>query len=122
MNIQPMNQLALRLALLALLALVSATALAGDLPVQAERIWAPTGDLIGQENYVTATFNVLDAYGDPAKIGEDTQLLEEKFGSIDIISPWFEFDYTDYYYKTEEKQCINPWRSVEASPVSPPWI
>jgi hypothetical protein len=26
-------------------------------------------------------------------------LLEEKFGSIDIISPWFEFDYTDYYYK-----------------------
>ncbi len=26
-------------------------------------------------------------------------LLENDFGTIDIISPWFEFDYTDYYYK-----------------------
>ncbi|MCP4117613.1 MAG: DUF4416 family protein, partial [Desulfobacteraceae bacterium] len=26
-------------------------------------------------------------------------LQEERFGSIDMISPWFDFDYTDYYYK-----------------------
>lgn len=26
-------------------------------------------------------------------------LLEEKFGSIDMISPWFDFDYTDYYHR-----------------------
>jgi hypothetical protein len=26
-------------------------------------------------------------------------LLEEKFGNIDIVSPWFNFDYTEYYEK-----------------------
>ncbi len=26
-------------------------------------------------------------------------ILEEKFGTIDIISSWFDFDYTDYYEK-----------------------
>ena len=26
-------------------------------------------------------------------------LLEDSFGDIDIISNWFNFDYTDYYYK-----------------------
>ncbi|ACN14945.1 hypothetical protein HRM2_18430 [Desulforapulum autotrophicum HRM2] len=26
-------------------------------------------------------------------------LLEEKFGSIDMISPWFDFDYTNYYHR-----------------------
>ncbi len=25
--------------------------------------------------------------------------LEVKFGVFDIISPWFDFDYTDYYYR-----------------------
>lgn len=25
--------------------------------------------------------------------------LEAKFGALDIISPWFNFDYTDYYYQ-----------------------
>jgi hypothetical protein len=26
-------------------------------------------------------------------------LLEDIFGTVDMISPWFEFVYTDYYYK-----------------------
>lgn len=26
-------------------------------------------------------------------------LLEQKFGKIDMISPWMDFDYTDYYHK-----------------------
>ena len=26
-------------------------------------------------------------------------IIEEKLGGIDIISPWFDFDYTDYYTK-----------------------
>ncbi len=26
-------------------------------------------------------------------------IIKEKLGSIDIISPWFDFDYTDYYEK-----------------------
>lgn len=25
--------------------------------------------------------------------------IEEKLGKFDIISPWFNFDYTDYYEK-----------------------
>jgi hypothetical protein len=25
--------------------------------------------------------------------------LEQKFGRIDMVSPWFDFDYTDYYHR-----------------------
>jgi len=26
-------------------------------------------------------------------------MVEERFGKIDLISPWFDFDYTDYYFR-----------------------
>ncbi len=79
MKTEHMHKLALGLAPLALLALATA-ALGDDLPVAAERIWAPTGDLIGNENHATATFQVMDIYGDLAKTGEDWQSQEEMSG------------------------------------------
>jgi len=63
------------------LVLAAATALAGDLPVQAERIWAPTGDLIGLDNHATGTFQALDRHGDEAKAAEDWQLLGKYSGA-----------------------------------------
>jgi len=80
MKTQPVCKLALRMAPLALLALLTTAVMADELPAQAQRIWAPTGDLIGTENHVTATFQVMDPYGDLAKIGEDWQLQEDKSG------------------------------------------
>ena len=35
---------------------------------------------------------------EPALIAEAAHALEDLFGAIEMISPWFEFDYTDYYY------------------------
>ncbi len=69
------------LALLALLSLMAAVSWAGDMPAEAQRIWAPTGDQIGTENNVTVSFTSMDAYGDLAKTGEDWQLQEDQFGS-----------------------------------------
>ena len=37
-----------------------------DLPAQAERIWAPTGDLIGLDDNGTATFQSKDPHGNEA--------------------------------------------------------
>jgi hypothetical protein len=57
---------------------------AADLPAQAQRIWAPTGDLIGLSNHVTGTWQVMDAYGDRAKLGEDWQ-IGEKYAASGLI-------------------------------------
>ncbi len=75
---QSLIKLALRLAPLALLALLTSAVCADELPAQAQRIWAPTGDVIGTENHVTATYQAMDPYGDLAKTGEDWQLQEDK--------------------------------------------
>ncbi|MDY0223525.1 MAG: DUF4416 family protein, partial [Desulfobacterium sp.] len=34
---------------------------------------------------------------DQAIFQELLESLEKKFGAIDMVSPWFDFDYTDYY-------------------------
>lgn len=34
---------------------------------------------------------------DQAIFQELLESLEKKFGTIDMVSPWFDFDYTDYY-------------------------
>jgi len=36
---------------------------------------------------------------DKGILKEILPLLEERFSGIEMISPWFDFDYTDYYYK-----------------------
>lgn len=36
---------------------------------------------------------------DQAIFQEVLEALEKRFGAIDMISPWFDFDYTDYYQK-----------------------
>ncbi|MEN8007483.1 MAG: hypothetical protein ABFS42_10735 [Candidatus Krumholzibacteriota bacterium] len=51
-----------------------------DLPAQAQRIWAPTGDLIGQNNHGTATFQAKDPHGNEAKGAEDWQLVQKYSG------------------------------------------
>ena len=66
---------------LALMVLLATTAIAGELPAEAQRIWAPTGDVIGTDNHATVTYTSTDAYGDLAKTGEDWQLQEDQFGS-----------------------------------------
>ena len=52
-----------------------------DLPAQAERIWAPTGDVIGQDNHGTATFQAKDPHGNEAKGAEDWQLVQKYSGA-----------------------------------------
>ena len=52
-----------------------------DLPAQAERIWAPTGDVIGQDNHGTATFQSKDPHGNEAKGAEDWQLVQKYSGA-----------------------------------------
>jgi hypothetical protein len=66
-----------RIAIAISLVLATAPAWADGLPAQAQRIWAPTGDEIGLINHATGTWQVLDAYGDPAKLAEDWQLGEK---------------------------------------------
>lgn len=51
-----------------------------DLPAQAERIWAPTGDVIGLDNHGTATFQAKDPHGTEAKGAEDWQLVQKYSG------------------------------------------
>jgi len=51
-----------------------------DLPAQAEPIWAPTGDVIGQDNHGTATFQSKDPHGNEAKGAEDWQLVQKYSG------------------------------------------
>lgn len=35
----------------------------------------------------------------PSILGEVLPGLVDQFGPIDMISPWYDFDYTDYYYR-----------------------
>lgn len=51
-----------------------------DLPAQAERIWAPTGDVIGLDDHGTATFQAKDPHGNEAKGAEDWQLVQKYSG------------------------------------------
>jgi hypothetical protein len=69
----------LGLALLAL-ALPAVAEETVDLPAQAERIWAPTGDVIGLDNHGTATFQAKDPHGNEAKGAEDWQLVQKYSG------------------------------------------
>ncbi len=57
-----------------------ATALAGDLPAQAQRIWAPAGDVIGNQNHLTATGMLNDDHGDAVKAGEELDIFGEYLG------------------------------------------
>jgi hypothetical protein len=68
-----------RIAIAISLVLGIAPAWADELPAQAQRIWAPTGDEIGLFNHLTGGWQVVDAYGDRAKLAEDWQ-LGEKYG------------------------------------------
>jgi len=51
-----------------------------DLPAQAERIWAPTGDVIGLDDHGAATFQAKDPHGNEAKGAEDWQLVQKYSG------------------------------------------
>ena len=73
----------IRTTLLTLAALAwTAGAAGGELPARAQRIWAPTGDLIGLQDHATAAYQVLDAHGSEAKGAEDWQLLGKHSGSL----------------------------------------
>jgi hypothetical protein len=77
-----MNRTMIRTTILTLAALAcAAAATAGDLPAQAQRIWAPTGDLVGLDNHATGAVQVLDGHGSEAKGAEDWQLLGKTTGS-----------------------------------------
>ena len=77
-----MKNRAFHLVLAALLLAAPLVLADDDLPAAAPRIWAPAGDLVGTMNHATLGFQVLDAYGDAAKLAEDWQLGEEKSGSL----------------------------------------
>ena len=65
----------------ALILVLALPVLAGEtLPAQAQRIWAPTGDLIGLQNHATATLIINDDHGDEAKAAEDWSILGKTFG------------------------------------------
>ena len=65
----------------ALILVLALPVLAGEtLPAQAQRIWAPTGDLIGLQNHATATLIINDDHGDQAKAAEDWSILGDTFG------------------------------------------
>jgi len=63
--------------LAAALLIVSAVAAADDLPVQAGRIWAPAGDLVGTGNHWALAGEFMDAYGSGAKAAEDAWRVDE---------------------------------------------
>jgi hypothetical protein len=67
-------------ALILVLALAGGAS-AGELPAQAQRIWAPTGDLIGLQNHATVSFLVNDQLGDTAKFAEDWSDYGETMGT-----------------------------------------
>ncbi len=75
-----MNARSTTTALLVVLAM-AATAAAGDLPAQAQRVWAPTGDEVGTDNHATATLLLNDELGDEAKAAEHTSRMGDSFGS-----------------------------------------
>ncbi len=58
-----------------------------DLPAQESRIWAPVGDLIGQQNNWTGTFQAKDPHGNEAKGAEDWQLVQ-KYSGAGLLG-WF---------------------------------
>jgi hypothetical protein len=65
----------------ALILVLAASATAGEtLPAQAQRIWAPTGDLIGTDNHATGTVLLSDHLGDEAKLAEDWGTREDWMG------------------------------------------
>ncbi len=66
--------------LILVLALAGGAA-AGELPAQAQRIWAPTGDLIGLQNHATLSFLVNDQLGDTAQAAQDWSYYGETMGS-----------------------------------------
>jgi hypothetical protein len=61
--------------------LAAAATAADDLPAQAQRIWAPTGDEIGLHNHATAELLINDDHGDEAQAAADWSLLGKSFGS-----------------------------------------
>jgi len=67
-------------ALILVLALAGSAA-AGQLPAQAQRIWAPTGDIIGLQSHGTLSFLVNDQLGDTAKFAEDWSTYGETMGT-----------------------------------------
>ncbi len=48
-----------------------------DLPAQEGRMWAPVGDVIGQDNHYSGTAQAKDAQGNEAKGAEDWQLVQK---------------------------------------------
>ncbi len=66
----------------ALILVLATAALAGPtLPAQAQRIWAPEGDLISyDQNHATATLIINDDHGDWAKAAEDWAIRGKTFG------------------------------------------
>lgn len=60
---------------------LTAMAATDELPAQAQRIWAPTGDDIGLHNHGTAELLINDDHGDEAQAAEDWSLLGKSFGS-----------------------------------------
>ncbi len=60
---------------------LACVAAADELPAQAQRIWAPTGDEIGQANHATAEAMINDDHGDQAQAAEHGSLLGKSFGS-----------------------------------------
>lgn len=55
-------------------------AVGGDLPPQAQRIWAPDGDDVGGENQATLTFMLNDDHGDVDLAAENNDILDKWFG------------------------------------------
>jgi hypothetical protein len=58
-----------------------------DLPAQEARIWAPVGDLVGQDNHGAVGFQSKDPHGNEAKGAEDWQLVQKYSGSL--LLGWF---------------------------------
>jgi hypothetical protein len=48
-----------------------------DLPAQEGRMWAPAGDVIGQDNHYSGTAQAKDSQGNEAKGAEDWQLVQK---------------------------------------------
>lgn len=63
-----------------ILALGAGLALADEMPVPAQRIWAPAGDEVGTENHLTATGVLNDNHGDEARAAEDEGIMGDTMG------------------------------------------